>query len=49
MKKKSLKVKIVELAQGELQQMKGGIGSSSQVKGKTCTQTGKLKNQEQTF
>ncbi len=44
MKKKSLKVKVQELAKTEMRQTKGGYGSSDQSAGKTVTQTGKKKN-----
>lgn len=51
MKKKSLKVKVVELAKKELNQTKGGLGfnNESLSPGKTCTQTGQQKTQNSVF
>jgi len=44
MKKKSLGVKVEELAKQEMRQTIGGLGASLQSANKTATQTGKKKD-----
>lgn len=49
MKTKSLKVKMQEIAKGEMQTTKGGVDSDSEKKLKTVVITGKKKNAELSF